>query len=553
MGIRLCILAAYLLVTLVIGLIFRRRAAGSRLEFFLAGRGLSPVLLFFTLTATNFSAFTIFGLSGAGYRIGYAFYPIMGFGTGFMALSFHVIGAKILRLAASRNYLTPADFIADRYGSPALKRLFSLVMIVFTLPYIAIQAVASGRSLSSLIGLPYLAGAFLVTAFIVVYVMLGGMRSIAWTDLVQGGMMLVFTLAAFLLIARAGGGFLRVQGQAAAGFPALFSRPGLDGSMLPGVWLGYLVLWFFADPMFPQLFQRFMAAKDERTLRTSIVLYPLITGFLFFLTVSIGVMGRQAFPNLPAAESDNIFPLLLQAAAGPALSTLLLTGSIAALMSTMDSQLLTLTSMISGDFLPARSQGIRTERLIVALIGLAGFAIALRPPATLLAFISKTTFNGLSVLAPTVIGGLYWRRANRWGAAASILAGEALVVLFYFRLLAFPGVLPVLPILLATACVFIAVSLLTPAARENSGIVFPLLPGTGDRAPGAGPAAGPARTLARAGVFLLLFVLACDFWAWGRQPLLTSGLPLWVWYHILLTLLLSAAYKLVLGRPNPPG
>jgi SSS family solute:Na+ symporter len=532
MGIRLLILTAYLLITLAIGLLFRRQAGSSRLEFFLAGRGLSRVLLFFTLTATNFSAFTIFGLSGAGYRIGYAFYPIMAFGTGFMALSFYIIGGKILRLAKTRDYLTPADYIADRYGSPVLKRLFSLVMIVFTLPYIAIQAVASGRSLSSLIGLPYLAGAFLITAFIVVYVMLGGMRSIAWTDLLQGGMMLLFTLAAFLIIAARRGGFVPVQSQVAGAFPALFSRPGLDGSMLPGVWLGYLVLWFFADPMFPQLFQRFMAAKDEKTLHTAIVLYPLITGLLFFLTVSIGVMGRQVFPDLAAADSDAIFPLLLQSTTGPVLSTLLLTGSIAALMSTMDSQLLTLTSMISVDFLPGRGRGVRTEKLIVALLGLAGFLIAVRPPETLLAFISKTTFNGLSVLAPTVIGGLYWRRANRYGAAASILAGEGLVLLFYFRPLLLPGVLPVLPILLATAAVFAAVSLLTAAPRENPALVFPVR----------------RQALRYAPHFLLLFVLACDFWAWGRRPLLVAGLPLWIWYHILLTLVLSLAFRRFFAR-----
>ena len=536
MGIKLGILAAYLLVTLAIGLLFHRQASISRLEFFLAGRKLSGILLFFTLTATNFSAFTIFGLSGAGYRIGYAFYPIMGFGTGFMALSFYIIGGKILRLAKTRNYLTPADYIADRYGSLFLKRLFSLVMVVFTLPYIAIQAVASGRSLSSLIGLPYLAGAFLITAFIVVYVMLGGMRSIAWTDLVQGGMMLIFTLAAFLIIAGRNGGFMPLHSALAADSPELFSRPGLDGSMLPGVWLGYLILWFFADPMFPQLFQRFMAARNEKALNTAIVLYPLITAFLFFLTVSIGVMGRHVFPNLTAAESDAVFPMLLQAVAGPALSTLLLTGSIAALMSTMDSQLLTLTSMISVDFLPFRKQGVRTEKLIVALIGLAGFLIAARPPQTLLSFISKTTFNGLSVLAPTVIGGLYWRRANRYGAAASIIAGEILVIAFYFRLFVIPAVLPVLPILLVTTAVFAAVCLFTTSDHDNPAIVFPVR----------------REALKYAPLFLLLFVLACDFWAWGRRPILAAGLPVWVWYHILLTLLLAVAFKAFLGRASGP-
>ena len=138
---RLSIILAYLAITLVIGVIFRKQASANKVEFFLAGRGVGRLLLFFTMAATNFSAFTIFGLSGAGYRIGYAFYPVMGFGTGFMALSFLLIGRPILSLSKERGYITPSDFIADRYAAPWLKKLFSAVMIVFTLPYIAIQAI----------------------------------------------------------------------------------------------------------------------------------------------------------------------------------------------------------------------------------------------------------------------------------------------------------------------------------------------------------------------------------------------------------------------------
>ena len=98
MAVRLGILLVYLLITLIIGLVFRKKAMTNRVEFFLAGRKLSKTLLFFTLAATNFSAFTIFGLSGAGYRIGYAFYPVMGFGTGLMALN---LDRKSTRLNSS--------------------------------------------------------------------------------------------------------------------------------------------------------------------------------------------------------------------------------------------------------------------------------------------------------------------------------------------------------------------------------------------------------------------------------------------------------------------
>jgi SSS family solute:Na+ symporter len=541
----------YLGATLLIGILLRKKAGKNSVEFFLAGRNLSSLLLFFTMAATNFSAFTIFGFSGAGYRIGYGFYPVMGFGTGFMALSFVVIGRKILILSRVRGYLVPSDFVFDRYGSRFLKKLFSLVMVVFTLPYISLQAIASGRSLESLAGIPYLWGALLVTGFVVVYVILGGMRSIAWTDLFQGIMMLAFTLTAFSLIASRSGGFAPTHQRIAAEFPSLFSRPGGGDAMTPGIWIGYMALWFFADPMFPQLFQRFMAARDSKALDNTVVLYPLVTTFLFFLTVSIGVLGRGTFPGLEPGQSDTIFPLLLGRYAGQLLGALLLTGSIAALMSTMDSQLLTLTSMLAVDFIPLGRREVRGERIIIAALGAAGFLIALKPPLTILEFISNTTFNGLSVLAPTVLAGLYWKGANRYGAAASIIAGEAMVAAFYLGILSTPGLLPFIPIILTSGAVLVVVSLVTrfPASApgtgntgaggssvENTGLVYPVGPGA----------------LLKAAPFVALFFLSFDFWNWGKPPVLVLGLPLWVWYYIGLGLLLSGAYHLLLKHAPEP-
>lgn len=536
----LLIVLGYFAVTLGIGFHFRKQASANPVEFYLAGRNLSPIVLFFTMAATNFSAFTIFGLSGAGYRIGYSFYPIMGFGTGFMAVTFIFIGRKILVLSRDRDYVTPSDFIFDRYGSSVLRLTFSTVLVLFTLPYIAIQTIAAGKTLYSLIGLPYLVGAGLVTGFITLYVTMGGLRSIAWTDVVQGGMMILFTLIAFLIILRSAGGFIHVHEELLRTNPDHLSRPGAGNAFPPGIWLGYMVLWFFADPMFPQLFQRFMAARDERTLNWTVVLYPLITTGLFFLTVSIGVIGKMVFPELPADQTDSVFPLLLKHFAGPVIGTVLLTGSIAALMSTLDSQLLTVSSILMRDFPLSGRWSIREkslQRLLIVIIAGAGFLLAIKPPATILNFINKTTFNGLAVLFPTVVGGLYWRRGNRYGALASILAGELMVVLYYFDILSTPGglpMLPILPIMAVTVLVFVAVSLLTHA-RENSGIVFSV----------------PGKALIPAAACGLLFFLGNDFWYWGKTPVLHFGLPGWMWYFIGLGVLLSGVYAVWLLRREP--
>jgi solute:Na+ symporter, SSS family len=525
MSIRLAIVLGYLLTLVLIAFVFRRVSSRNRVEFFLAGRRMPVVLLFFTMAATNFSAFTVFGLSGAGYRIGYAFFPVMGFGTGFMALGFLVVGFRMNTLARERGYVTPADFIADRYQSRVLGMLFSAVMIVFTLPYLATQALAGGRALETLAGVPYPVGAALVVGTSVLVVALGGMRSDAWTDVVQGLMMVIFTAAAFFLIARANGGFVEANARAFASEPGLYSRPGADGSLVPGVWIGYLLLWLFADPMFPQLFQRFMAASDRRSLATTAALYPVVTTVLFFLTVSIGVMGRASLPGLSAAQSDNVFTLLLERHVGGPLAALLLTAGMAALMSTLDSQLLSLASMIGLDFTRRRRPGVLAEKLVLIAIGAAGYLISLRPPKTILDLLTFASFTGLAALAPVVVGGLYWRRAGRRSAVASIVAGEAVAVASALGLVRFPGLLPVIPVLAVAVVVFVAGSLLENDATSNESLA-------------ASPRRGTGWWTA---LFALLFVLGCDFWAWGRRPILVAGLPLWVFWYGVLGVLLAAA------------
>jgi len=524
----------YLLLTLTIGITFRKKSSQSTTEFFLAGRNIQKLLLFFTMAATNFSAFTVFGFSGAGYRIGYSFYPVMGFGTGFMALSFHVIGKKIFLLAKERNYITPSDYIYDRYSSPLLKKLFSFIMVVFTLPYISIQAMASGQSLNSLLGIPYFAGAALVTLFVIGYVSLGGMRSIVWTDLLQSIMILGLMLTAFILIANRGGGFINIHSKVLNTTPQHFSRPGTGGAMLPGIWLGYMAMWFFADPMFPHLFQRFLAAKDKKSIEYTTVLYPLITTFLFFLTVSIGVMGRGIIPDLKPQESDRILPLLLGKFTSPTISMIILMGGLAALMSTMDSQLLTLTSMISLDFSKSKRISVLGEKLIGIFLGLVGLAIAAKPPQTILSFINKTTFYGLSVLAIPVIGGLYWKRATKYGAFFSIICGELTVIGFYTGFLKTKSILPIIPILLVTGAVFIIISLLTGVADENTDIIFPVKTGG----------------YIWAGFFILIFILANDFWRWYKPPKIILGLPGWVWYFFALGIILTILYRVFFSFPR---
>lgn len=521
MAIKISVLAGYFLIVLFIGLVAKARWKSTPESYFLADRGLGTLVLLGTMVATNFSAFTVFGTSGAGYRDGYAFFPIMGFGTGFMALTFWILGRRIWKIGRDKNLITPPELIGEIYHSRGLSFLFAVIMIVFTIPYLALQPMAAGYVLEELIGLPYGYGCSLVTAVIVLYTLRGGLRAVAWTDLFQGSLMVLLLLVSLVLVSAHHGGFIAASQKALALFPDLFSRPGGRGTYTLGIWFSYMLLWFFCDPMFPQLFQRFFSARSERSISRIMLLYPLICSLVFFMPIAVGVLGRLSFPGLEGRGADRILPMVITRIAGDGTAALVMAAGLAALMSTMDSQLLTLSSLFTRDIVPAvsgrKTGGSVTGRLAVVCLGMAGLALAWKPPATILQ-IATQTFTGLAVLFPSVLFGLYFRQVFSRAAIGSIVVGEGLLLAFYLKKIPSPIFLPVVWIMGAAFGTYLLIHVLL--SRRGAG--RPLgMPGWGRH---------PFFFL-MAGIFLM----AMDFWAWGRSGPILLGVPLWTIYFMALS------------------
>jgi len=509
------------LILLVIGYFTRTHWKSSPSSYFLADRRLGTLILLGTMAATNFSAFTVFGTSGAGYRDGYGFFPIMAFGTGFMALSFWVLGRKAWRIGRERGIITPPELVKSIYNNPALGFLFTLVMIIFTVPYLALQPMAAGYALQELVGLPYFAGCVLVTAVIVLYTLYGGMRAVAWTDLFQGLLMLAMLVAVLAVIAGHHGGIAEANRQVMALKPALFSRPGGSGHYTLGIWFSYMALWFLCDPMFPQLFQRFFAAKSESSISRMMLLYPLVCTVVFLPPIAVGVMGHLSFPDLAGKQADRILPLVVNAVAGDFMAAMVTAGALAALMSTMDSQLLTLSSIFTRDLLPVFwKRSMETSipgRIFVIGLSIAGLALAYRPPATMIE-IATETFTGLAVLFPTVLFGLYFKRVYAAPAILSILAGEIILILIHFKLVAPGPFLSVIPVMLVTFGVYLVAHLLLRAKEGKLVITLPVW-----------------LTNRYFLMLTVIFMLATDFWAWGSTQPMIMGVPVWMIYFVLLS------------------
>jgi solute:Na+ symporter, SSS family len=379
--------------------------------YFLADRRLQTGVLFFTLIATNLSAFFFLGFAGAGYRIGIAYFPMMALGTGVAALSFGSMGCRVRRITREHNLITPSELIGHLLPGEGPRLLVFLVMVFFTLPYLALQPLGAGYLLESLTG-----------------------GAVASTDVLQGVLMFLLMLLAFAAVAHGLGGVPQANRALLAQQPTLFTGAGLQGFFTPQMFANYLLLRPLCLPMFPQMMMRFFAAGDDRSLKKSMVLYPVVAGVMFICPVLIGMWGHLAFPDLAGRAADQVMPLMLERFSPQWLTGLVIVGALASFMSTLDSQLLALSSMVTRDLYcrywrPQASLGeqVRVGQLAVVALAVAGFAIALHPPDAFLS-LATHTFSGLAVLFPMLVGAVYGLRWSVAGAMLSVVGAEAVLL-----------------------------------------------------------------------------------------------------------------------------
>lgn len=434
------ILIAYIAIVFLGSLRGTANQAKTPEGYFLANRGLGTWALFFTILATNFSAFYFLGFAGAGYRVGYAHYVMMSLGTGFACLSFYILGTKIWALGKKHGFITPAELIYHQTGSKALRWTFAGVMLVFTFPYLALQIIGAGYILENITDgtIPYGWGATFLTLFTIAYVWIGGMKSVAKTDLKQGLLMIFLMVLAVIVISQGVGGLTSAHERIYEIQPDLFSREGVNAVFSPKKWFSMMIFWIFCIPMFPQIFMRFYIAKDVDKLKKSALLYGLIPLFISILPVMIGVLGHLTFPNLVGKETDQILPKMLAAHSPEWFAGLVMTGALAAFMSTLDSQLLALSTIVTRDFvLPFRKnisleQQVFIGRIGVIIFALIGLAIAAQPFDTI-DDMGRLAFGGLAVLFPVTFFTLRLGGVPPLFGLLSILIGELLLIGFYYQ------------------------------------------------------------------------------------------------------------------------
>ncbi len=476
----LLVCGAYLAVVLVMGILPGRRVSESVAGYVAADRTMGVVVLYFVLGASVFSSFAFLGGPGWAYARGAAAFYIIAYGVvGMVPLYF--FGPKARRLGEEFGFVTQAELLAHRFDSRALSVVLAVLSVAVFVPYLVLQMKGAGYILETISGgrIPVWLGALVCYGIVLIYVFTSGVLGVGWTNTFQGLFMLVIAwfLGLYLPYTLYGGvGAMFEQIAASEGGAAMLRAPGLAADGAPWSWWGYssaVLVSAFGFSMWPHLFMKSYAAKSERGLRLTVVLYPTFQLFLVPILL-IGFAGVLAFPGV--APADTIVPhILTQLDLSPVLVGLVCAGVLAASMSSGDTILHAAASIGVRDGLSRVVPGGLDDgrerfwiRVLVIVISAVAYYFAVASEVSIVALLLGA-YGGVAQIFPLVFAAFYWPRATRAGAVAGLAAGIGVNTFF----LVAPALRPV-PMhegvygLAANVLALVAVSLLTrpvPAER----------------------------------------------------------------------------------------
>lgn len=407
-------------------------------DYLLAGRRLGPWVTAFSERASGESAWLLLALPGAAIAVGLGeVWTVIGITFGIIA-SWFLIAERLREETEKYGALTIPEYLHRRFQDHSnIIRLFSALIIAFFFAfYVSAQFHASGKVLKSLFGIDAITGISIGAAVIIVYTLMGGFFAVAWTDLLQGILMigtLVILPIAGLMELQDSSTSLR-DSLALAGASNASYLMGKEGLAAVAVVLGGLS-WGLGYLGQPHLVIRYMAirsSKDVKQARNIAILWaiPGITGAFMIGVVALNYFGPEFFTTM---DVEQAMPMLAKELLPAVLAGLFISGAVAAMMSTADSQLLVSTSAITEDFIHqflgmnlTNKQLVTMSRITIVLLGIFAYIIAIISETQ-----DRNIFNvvsyawsGLgSAFGPALVLTLWWKKTTRNGIIAGLLTG----------------------------------------------------------------------------------------------------------------------------------
>ncbi|SJN14998.1 Pantothenate:Na+ symporter (TC 2.A.21.1.1) [Halomonas citrativorans] len=482
-------LFAYFALMIGIGLYAMRTSTSTSEDYVLGGRTLSPKVAALSAGASDMSGWLLLGLPGAMF--------VSGLGSAWIGIGLFVGAFFNWLLVAPRlreqtvhygNAITIPAFLANRFPTRAmsLKTVSAIVIVIFFAVYTASGLVAGGKlfesAFSGLVNVgglsDYATGIIITLGVVLVYTVVGGFLAVSLTDFVQGCIMMLalIIMPAVVLFGEGGGGFSQATQTLNEVDPTLLSWT--DGLTFIG-WLS-AVTWGLGYFGQPHIIVRFMAIrylKDVPTARNIGMGWMAIS---LIGAISLGIFGRAyAIRNgLEIQDPETIFIVLAELLFHPLVTGFLFAALLAAVMSTISSQLLVASSSLTEDiyrlFLnkqASEKQTVTVGRICVVLVGLIAAIIASDPESQVLGLVSNAWAGFGAAFGPLIILSLMWPRTNGAGAIAGMVVG-ALTVIIWIALgwngefMGGPGIYEIIPGFIASFIAILVVSSMTADAGE---------------------------------------------------------------------------------------
>ena len=436
----LLVFLLYLVGMVIVGIITAKLASKSLDDFILGGRKMWTPVIALSEKGTDMSAWLLIGLPGQAFKIGIgALWAGIGVWLGSL-FNWLVIATPLRKLSGKYNALTLPDYFESRFEDKThiLRIVASILIVFFFTLYVSAQIVGAGKILASTFNIQPIYGMLIGISIILFYTMMGGFIAESWTDFVQGLIMVAALVLLFVVAIFASGGMgnavLHIRGINPS---AVLMTAGESGMALYlGLILGSLAIGFgYAGQ--PHIVMRYMALQSEKEVKKAAIIAMVWTTFAVFAAIMLGFL---AIPFLTGEITDPEHVTL--ALAGKLLPGWLvgfvLAAATAAMMSTVDSQLLVATSAVTEDIYrklinPEASQKylVAMARIFTVIIAVVAFVLGLGAER-LVYWLVLYAWGGLAAsFGPPLILSLLWKRTTKWGVLAGMITGAITIVIWY--------------------------------------------------------------------------------------------------------------------------
>ncbi len=489
----------YLSMMLVVGFVASKNTNNVN-DFYLGGRKLGPFVTAMSAEASDMSSYLLMGVPGVAYFSGIADagWTAMGLIAG-TYLNWLFTAKRLRNYTEKTNSITLPEYLKNRFRDNKNIILFigALFIIVFFIPYTASGFSACGKLFSSLFDVSY-QFAMIVSAIIIVgYCTTGGFMAASRTDFIQSIIMSIALLIVLGFGVAQAGGFEAVSSNAGnlAGFLDLSAtHNNVTGEADPYGIFNKITMFCWGLGYFgmPHILLRFMAIDDANKLKLSRRVASIWVVISLFVAVLLGVVGRamteagvltdlNAADPSSSANAETLIVMLSQMISEHGLlaalvAGLIIAGILASTMSTADSQLIAAASAVSENILQdafgfklSERGAMVTARMTLICVAALGIIIAWNPNSSVFGIVSFAWAGFGAVFGPAIILSLYWKKANKYGVIAGMIAGGAMVFIWKYGVRPMGGVwdlYELAPAFLAGIIVIVLVSLVTRAPEQ---------------------------------------------------------------------------------------